>query len=360
VLVAEDDVESRTLMKAALENDGFEVVVAGDGVSALEMFKQMRPDCALLDVRMPGLDGIQVCTEIRKLPSGADVPIIFATALRDLETFEGALRAGGDDFLTKPIRLSELSVRVAIQLKMRTLGASLRDTLEALRSQRYELMRIQFQKERMTAFVVHDLKNPINSIELQTQLLLRQGTLSDRDRSHVEAIRTDAQRLGRLVLNVLDTSKAEEGRLEPNLAVVDLSHLVSGVLERLCPAARAAQIALIHDIPPIVVRLDRELFTRVLENLVDNSLKHAGEGARVLIRAVAIGGEIELRVVDNGPGIPEPERDRVFDRYVTDHTSTCRGLGLAFCRLVVEAHHGKIWVEDAAPGTAICIRIPNT
>lgn len=359
VLVADDDVESRALMKSALENEGFEVVVAEDGLRALDAYQRIHPDCAVLDVRMPGLDGLQVCTEIRKRPGGADVPIIFVTALRDLDTFEDSIRAGGNDFLTKPIRLSELSVRLALQLKLRTLGASLRDTLYELQSQREQQTRIQLQKERMAAFVIHDLKNPIHSIELQTQLLLRRGALSERDRTHVEAIRTDVQRLSRLVLNLLDTSKAEEGRLEPTLTNVDLPGLVSDVIERLRPAARAAQITLSYDVPALTLQLDPDLFTRVLENLVDNSLKHAGEGARILIRASEVVDHTELRVIDDGPGIPESARHRVFDKYVTDRAAASRGLGLAFCRLVVEAHRGRIWVEDAKPGTAVCIQLPH-
>ena len=128
----------------------------------------------LLDVRMPGMDGFAVCERIRALPHGPETPIVFLTALRDIDTFDQALRAGGDDFLTKPIRPTELGVRVDAALKLRRMSVEIRAHYDRIRQQRDELMRLQLQKERLTAFLVHDLKNPINAMDLHAQVLLRE------------------------------------------------------------------------------------------------------------------------------------------------------------------------------------------
>ena len=158
--------------KNTLEDEGYRVVLANGGAEAIAAFETERPDCVLLDVRMPEVDGFAVCERIRALPPAAETPILFLTALRDVDTFDRALRAGGDDFLTKPVRPTELVVRVQTALKLRRMSVELREHYDLLKQQRDDLMRLQLQKERLMAFVVHDLKNPVNSMDLHAQLLL--------------------------------------------------------------------------------------------------------------------------------------------------------------------------------------------
>ena len=159
------------------------------GEEGIRAFETEQPDCVLLDVRMPGIDGFAVCARIRALPGGAETPIVFLTALRDVDTFDRALRAGGDDFLTKPVRPTELVVRVQAALELRRMSAELREHYELVRKQRDDLMRLQLQKERLTAFVVHDLKNPVNSMDLHAQVLLRDPELPASARESVQHIR---------------------------------------------------------------------------------------------------------------------------------------------------------------------------
>src|ERR1700693_2345690 len=165
VLVVDDNEANRSLARSTLEDEGYEVILAAGGADGVDAFQNERPDCVLLDVRMPDIDGFCVCERIRALPHGPETPILFLTALRDVDTFDRALRAGGDDFLTKPIRPTELVVRVQSALKLRRLSAELREHYELLKHQRDDLVRLQLQKERMMAFVVHDLKNPVNSMD---------------------------------------------------------------------------------------------------------------------------------------------------------------------------------------------------
>ncbi len=166
ILVVDDNEANRALARSTLEDEGYRVVLATGGREGIAAFEREPPDCVLLDVRMPELDGFAVCEHIRALPSGPDVPVLFLTALRDVDTFDKALRAGGDDFLTKPVRPTEIVVRVQTALKLRRMGVELREQFAVLKRQRDDLVRVQLQKERLMAFVVHDLKNPVNSMDL--------------------------------------------------------------------------------------------------------------------------------------------------------------------------------------------------
>src|SRR5690242_8166145 len=112
ILVADDNAENRAVAKATLEDEGYEVLLANDGEEAVAAVSNRSPECVLLDIKMPKMDGVTACKEIRALPGGQDVPVVFLTALRDVDTFDRAQLAGGDDFMTKPYRPNELVGRV--------------------------------------------------------------------------------------------------------------------------------------------------------------------------------------------------------------------------------------------------------
>lgn len=365
ILVVDDNPQNRSLVQATLDDEGHEAIMASGGEEALAAFQDQVPDCVLLDVRMPGMDGFTVCERIRALPGGADVPIIFLTALRDVETFDRALLAGADDFLTKPLRPTELVVRVQTALKVRRLGAELREHYGVIRRQRDDLVRLGLQKEMLMAFVVHDLKNPVGAMDLLAQALLRDRTLSADGRDSAAQIRASARRLMRLIHNLLDISKNEEGKLEPQRSAVEVGALLTEVASELQAQAAAGQVTVEAAPGTVTVSADRELLRRVLENLTENAVRHAPSGTVVRLSAERRGGAVELRVTDRGEGIPSSMRDRVFDRFVQLDTASGsasrggRGLGLTFCKLAVDAHGGQIWVEDADPGTTIGVRLPD-
>jgi two-component system sensor histidine kinase/response regulator len=152
ILVVDDNEANRLLAQQTLEDEGYRVILATGGAEAVSAFTGETPDCILLDVRMPEVDGFEACRQVRALPGGEQIPIVFLTALRDVDTFDSALRAGGDDFLTKPVRLTELIVRVQTALKLRRMRVELGEQYDLLKRQRDDLMRLQLQKERLMSF----------------------------------------------------------------------------------------------------------------------------------------------------------------------------------------------------------------
>lgn len=363
VLVVDDNAQNRELARATLEDEGYAVLLAAHGEEALGLVERERPDCVLLDVRMPGMDGHAVCARIRAMPSGSELPVIFLTALRDVDTFDRALRAGGTDFLTKPVQPVELVLRVQQALKMRRLDATLRDQYDELRHQRDELYRAQLLREDLAAYLVHDLKNPVNAVDLQAQLILRDRDASTRSREAAGRIRSDARDLLRLIHNLLDITRGEQGRLVIERRVVELAPLIDEVVTARRPQAEAEGVSLRAEVTAPAVDADADLLRRVIENLVENALRHAPSGSTVRVGAAAAEGAVDVTVADEGRGVPEAMREAIFERFVQLRGEiqgrSGRGLGLAFCRLAVEAHGGRIWVEDADPGALFRVRLPT-
>jgi len=361
ILVVDDNEQNRALVQTALEEEGHRVRVAAGGDEGLSAFDEEVPGCVLLDVRMPGTDGLAVCRAIRARPIGADTPVVFLTALREVETFDEALEAGGDDFLTKPVRPTELIVRVQAALKLRRLTAENRGHYETIRSQRDAMMRLQLQKEQLMAFVVHDLKNPVSTLDLHAQLLLRDKALSASSQESARAIRNEAGLLLRQINTLLDLSKSDAADLSGAPGPVDLEELIGEVRRSFEPRANTKELTMIVNVVSVRVLADRDLMRRVVENLLDNALRHAPHGTTISIAAKSNHDGVVLRVADQGLGIPEHMRDKVFERYVqagdVRSSKGSYGLGLAFCKLAIEHQGGRIWIEDGPPGATFCVRL---
>jgi two-component system, sensor histidine kinase and response regulator len=364
ILVVDDNAPNRQLAQATLEDEGYRVVLAVNGQEAISMFEQEAPDCILLDVRMPGMDGPSACERIRALPGGHDTPVVFLTAQRDVDTFDRALRAGGDDFLTKPVQPSELLLRVQAALKLRQVKAELREHYDLVRKQRDDLMRLQLQKERLTQFIVHDLKNPLGTLDLCAQMLLRDRELPECTRTSVQRMRNEARTLLHMLLNLLDISRSDEGALVARKDVISLRDLFEQVVRDFDLKAQAANLAISAESHDLHVTADPSLLLRVLENLVENAVRHAPENSQIQLIATASDALVKITVADQGVGIAPELREKIFEPFVQlEHGErivqrSSRGLGLTFCKVAVEAHGGQIWIEDADPGAAICFTIP--
>ncbi len=362
VLVADDNAENRALAKATLEDEDYKVVLANDGEQAVEAFTREAPACILMDIRMPVLDGIAACQRIRQLPGGSDVAVIFVTAQREVETFDAAVQAGGDDFITKPFRPSELIVRVQTAMRLRRIAVERSEIYAQMKQQRDQLQRLQLAREQFTAFLVHDLKNPVNSIDLQSQIIARDAAASARTKRAAHSIQQESRALLRMITNLLDIAKADEGRLVPARERVEAEQLIRSVIDELETRATSSGVTLAHEASGAELHVDPDLAHRVLANLVENGIRHAPEGSEIRITVSRDKGHTDIRVADAGAGVPAEARDKIFERFEgggSGSTRQNRGLGLAFCKIAVEAHGGRIWVEDGHPGAVFVLRIAD-
>ena len=254
-----------------------------------------------------------------------------------------------------------LSARLRISDQARDMGKSSERQLirqvSDLETEKQQLLELQRLRQETSDLIIHDLRNPLGSVSLALNMLemvLPEEILSD-NRSVLDVAHASIDRLMRLVESLLDVSRMEAGEAQFNFAPLDLAGLVTGVTgHMLIPADR--RITIQHNLPPSLplVLGDRDKLERVLQNLVDNALKYTLDGGTVTVGVELQSSEVTLSVTDTGPGIPEDQRKRIFERFaqVAGDKRARRGfgLGLSYCRLAVEAHGGRIWAEPGPNG----------
>lgn len=358
ILVVDDDALARRSLRAMLERSYYVVEAVETGQEALSILSTYQPDLVLLDIQMPGMDGLEVCRRIRVLPDGDLLPIIFLTGDERLELHAEALRAKGDDFLRKPIRSAELIIRVRSLMRLKRLQAE-------VQAERDNLLDLQKQREQLFEFIVHDLKNPLSAIQMGLDLL--DGTQGAASQNQVHRLRDTARYMGRMIQNILDIGRAEQVGLELRKTRFGLAGWLAGLQQEVESQAQSRQHRLSWECPEeLEVEADAEVLQRLLLNLIDNALKYSPNGSQTRIVARSDGNSVRLEVRDQGDGIPEAMREQIFGKFVRlDERSTDlrsgSGLGLAFCRMAAEAHEGRIWVEDNDPkGSVFALEIPRT
>jgi signal transduction histidine kinase len=262
------------------------------------------------------------------------------------------------------VRPTELVLRVGAAVRMRRMRTELDEHYVALRQQRDALLRLQLQKERLIAFVVHDLKNPVNAMDLHAQSLLG-AHLPEAANASLRSIRAGAHQLNRMILNLLDLSKGDEGRLVAVRTRISSSRMVAEVFAELHLAAKQREIELVSDLPAEQLDVDASLLRRLLANLVDNAIRHAPRRSSVLVTVTRDDAATVLDVMDAGAGVSVDKRISIFDAFaqgdggVDAPSRTGHGLGLTFCKLVAEAHGGRISIEDHGGGTDFRVVIPD-
>ena len=209
--------------------------------------------------------------------------------------------------------------------------------------------------------VTHDLRTPLASITASvTALLSGDVAFSDDDRRELlETIHHEAVRLNRVVGNLLDLSRMRAGTLTPSRELAGIDEVVDAVVGRMEPILgdRRLRVRVADDLPDVpidVVQIDQ-----VLTNLVENSARFSRTGTPIGIEVTRRDGFVNVAVTDDGPGVPADDRERVFEPFVHSPASTGTGLGLAIARAIVEAHQGRIWIEDKQPvGTSVVFELP--
>ena len=356
VLIVEDTPSSLKLLSDLLANAGYAVRQAHDGELALWSAQARPPELILLDVRMPGIDGLEVCRRLKADPLLADIPVIFMSAQSDTEDKVRGFRAGAIDFIGKPYQIEEVLARTAAHVTLarskRALAqanAELTSTMAQLRSTREDLRRAERLAAlgAMVAGVAHQLNTPIGNCVMTASIL------EERVLAFSQAASGTGLRRSDLAAFVADTAQAST-ILQRNLAGAarmidsfkqvatgqdsaarsrfDLAQLLAEVTGAFEPRLRAAGVTLeVAAAPGVAMDSYPGALGQVVNQLVQNALLHAfhdGAKGTIRIEAGAADGQVTLACSDNGAGIAEADLARVFEPFFTTRMGQNTGLGL--------------------------------
>ena len=403
VLYVEDDPSSEILVRRVLESEGFQVLTAADGLSAIEVAQRETPDLILMDINIGGLDGYEVTTRLRTLEDLQQIPIVAVTAATVQGDRERALIAGCTGYISKPIDVDEFprQVRSFLQGTKEEIDSAeekaeylveysyrlvdrLEDKIRELENTNAELQRLDKVKTDFIVIAGHELRTPITTIFGYAQLLQTSADLpGSRDepgsaRYIVDRMTEATWRLNQVVGDILNVALIDADKLDLSKGPVFLKSLIFKVLEEIgrIGSERAVEFELdgLEDLPPIIG--DSKRLYQALWNVITNSVKYTPDGGRVRIKARRIEDTVQIAVKDSGIGIPPEDQERIFDRFYILHDTALHrssktafkggglGVGLTVARGIIEGHGGRIWVESQGqdeeqfPGSTFHILLP--
>jgi two-component system, sensor histidine kinase and response regulator len=346
--MVDDDRLNLRILRAILQGEGYILEEARSGEEALEKYDAFRPDLVLLDVEMAGINGFETCRTLKAKHSTDAAPVIFITARTESDDVVEGFRAGGVDYLSKPFHANEAVARIRTHLQNRVFSEQLLSLVD-------QLGRANAAKNRFLGMAAHDLRNPLASIRGLAEFLLEPsiGPLNDEQREMVSMIHTTSHDLLKMVNELLDVATIEAGELKIRPEAVSLVDLVqkSVHLMGMEAARKKSSIRLqILEAPPTLT-LDPAKVRQVIDNLLSNAIKYSPPQSLIVVEVDHDRTAARLSVKDQGPGIPESERDLLFKDFgrlsakpTAGEKST--GLGLAICKNIVDAHHGSICAEN--------------
>jgi signal transduction histidine kinase len=366
LLLVNDEPDDFAVLEAALapRDHDYEILRAADARSAVDQFRQCGPDLVILDLSKPEARVLDSLSHIRTHLGGDGVPIILVTSDSDREQRLRELDAGAADVLQKPIDGAVLRGRIRMLLRLSGSVEVFRRSNEELQTRNEALERLQREQRDLIAFIVHDLKTPLAVVWSNVDFAREQlqgGSVPLRDA--LEEANRASRRLRAMIDDLLTMSRLEESEFPVNLESISLSELLREVVQEYMQIADEKQVQLLTpEHTGGQVRADRTLLQRVLENILDNSLRHTPAHGRVAL-ATEVDADVMIAVSNSGPAIPPAERVRIFEKFARlDKRALVRGnagLGLYFCKRAVEALGGNIEVTETAEWpTSFVVHLP--
>lgn len=366
VLVVEDEPDMRRFLVSFLSRD-FRVLQAANGLKGLELARREKPALALLDLMLPGMDGLDLCGRLREEPGLESLKIVLLTARTDEDSKLEALERGANDFLTKPFssmevrtRLSNLLRGAELEGRLRSTNAELKDTIRTLKETEAQL--IQSEKINalgtLSAGLLHEINNPLNFTLTAVQIALGEAQ-DDELKDTLNDIEDGMKRIRDIVSDLRSFAYPEKADNHDYFEVgkaVEVALRLAAHEMKDCKVTTEIQ-------PGLRARGSQNQIVQVLINLLTNAAKATRDrqAQEIHLTGCDNNGKVRVTVRDNGVGIPEDARKHVFDPfYTTGQPGEGMGLGLSICHTIIKSHGGDIRV-DSRPGhwTEVSFDLPS-
>ncbi len=378
ILIIDDTPENLQVLSATLCDRGYKVRGVINGKMAIRAAKSGSPDLILLDIKMPEMNGYEVCTQLKAQPQTSEIPIIFISALDEVLDKVKAFEIGGVDYITKPFQVEEVLARVEHQLTIKRLQKELiarniefqKEIIERKKAEEIAAAASK-AKSQFVANMSHELRTPLNAILGFTQVMSRDSSLSHENIENLRIINRSGQHLLELINDVLDLSKIEAGIVALNESSFDLYQLLDTLEEMFQIKAETKNLQLKFSVQsqvPQYIKTDEKKLRVCLINLLGNSIKFTENGGEILLyvslKNTSQPAESEIdansnsteqcfisfEVQDTGVGIAVAEIDTLFNAFVQTEAgrkaADGTGLGLTITKKYVQIMDGNIGVNS--------------
>jgi len=375
ILIVDDDVQHVEMLRECIEDFVTIIITAINGLEAITKSKEEQPDIILMDVMMPEMNGFDACKRIKQDSKTEHIPIIFITALNDLESILRAFDSGGVDYISKPFHTKEIVSRLKNHLKMQFQQRQLMDLAIELKTAREsaENARIVAEKanQAKTDFlcnVSHELMTPMNLIMNMTHFALNSG-LNSQQSEYIDKIRKSSEVLKELIDDILEYSFSEAGNISSNQELFNLNDVLTTVKNKISYRSNEdKQLQLIFSEDPLIPKQligDSVRLQKILFHLGDNAVKFTSSGyVKIKSRLFEIKenqASVGFSVQDTGPGMSKDQQETLFQPFIQADNSRTRkhggvGLGLALCRQLIKMMNGKLFI-NSIPDKGTIIKI---
>lgn len=363
LLIVDDTPNNLRLLSSMLTEKGYKVRKAVDGKGALKAIEVAKPDLILLDIRMPEMDGYQVCQILKADARTQDIPVIFISALDEAVDKVRAFNVGGVDYITKPFQGPEVLARVANHLQIYQLQQQLEAQNTQLQGEIVERQKAEAGLKVLLHAVSHDLRNPVTGMLMVFKNLLKRDSFT-LTRSMVERMADSCDRQLNLINSLLETQRSEIWGVSLKCEPLSLLALMEQLVADWEPLLGQNQASLEYQIPPSLplIHGDRQQLWRVFENLFANALKHNPPGLKLTVGVTVEGDVVRCTVGDNGTGMSPRQCETLFQPYTRgdrEKRKSGLGLGLYLCSQIIHAHGGEIGVDSVQnQGTQFWFTLP--
>lgn len=371
ILVIEDNPATLSLLFALFDEAGFEVLVSQEGESAMNTAKAAQPDIILLDVLLAGIDGFETCRRLKDCPETREIPIIFMTALTKTVDKVKGFELGAVDYITKPIELEEVLMRVKTHLTLQRLQQDLQTRNKELHAALEREQELNKLKSRFISMASHEFRTPLATIRSSGNLIRRYlklfRTHDDLEREVDEELQVIEQAVKQITTTldeVLTISKTEAGKITFTPISFDLRELYQNIIARFRAIAADTHIFQFYNgTKQVQIVADPKLLDQILSNLLSNAIKYSPTGSTITCRLSENEHEAILSVEDEGIGISEEDQAHLFEAF---HRGTNvrhiqgTGLGLSIVKQFIDMHGGTISVESHQEvGTTFTLTFPH-
>ncbi|HXH75241.1 MAG TPA: hybrid sensor histidine kinase/response regulator [Bacteriovoracaceae bacterium] len=354
ILHIDDDESNRYAVNLILKKAGYEVVAAENGAKGIKMASTEDPDLIILDIRLPDMNGYDICRNFKANPELKGIPVLqtSATFTTSEDKVEG-LDSGADGYLAQPIESA-------------VLVATVRSLLRTRHAEKIAL-KATLAREETLAIVSHDLRNPLAAILLQVSLLSKQIATGSSDNNipdKLAKITNSCNRMNRLIGDLLDVSNIEGGQFKLNKSLHSLNDILNEVWVSFEDQGKQVDVSIVREFASKIIsfEVDKDRIIQVLGNIISNSLKFTPKMGKITMWLRETDTDVLIGIEDTGKGIEDESLKHIFDRYWQGHKTRQSGvgLGLSIVKGIVEAHDGKVIVEsEIGKGTRFTVVLPK-